>query len=59
MPEVVTNNRTGFIVNNVDEMIQIVKEIGSLNRIEIRTLSENKFNVSRIAKEYLSLFKSK
>ncbi len=56
MPEVVNDNRTGFIVNNENEMILALKKIPSISRKEVREFSEKLFDVKVIAKKYLELF---
>ena len=56
MPEVVTENITGLIVNSYDEMISAVDKIGRLEREKVRNFSEKLFDVKVIAKKYLELF---
>lgn len=58
MPEVVTDGVTGYIVNDINEMIIAIQKIGMLNREEVRRVAETRFDVKIIASQYLSLFKS-
>jgi glycosyltransferase involved in cell wall biosynthesis len=56
MPEVVTDGSTGFIVNNQNQIIDAIQKVFSLNRGQVRQISEAKFDVKVIAKQYLNLF---
>jgi glycosyltransferase involved in cell wall biosynthesis len=55
VPEVVTENVTGSVVTNEDEMIQAVRNITSINRTKCRSVAESNFDVQVIAAKYLSL----
>ena len=55
VPEVVTHRKTGLIVNNMGEMISALDEIVLINRQECRDFAFSKFDVSVVAKHYLSL----
>lgn len=56
MPEVVTDGLTGFIVNKQVEMKAAIDRISSLNRLEVRKIAEDRFDVKVVAKQYLKLF---
>jgi glycosyltransferase involved in cell wall biosynthesis len=56
VPEVVKENITGFIVQSGEEMAQKVAEIKEVNRQECRKEAEAKFNLPRLAAQYLELF---
>jgi glycosyltransferase involved in cell wall biosynthesis len=56
MPEVVTNGVTGFIVDNIEEMINAAGKINLISRRDVRTIAENNFDVKNIADQYLNLF---
>jgi glycosyltransferase involved in cell wall biosynthesis len=56
MPEVVTDGITGFIVENQEGMAIAISKISTLNRAEVRVVSEAKFDVKEITNKYLSLF---
>lgn len=56
MPEVVKDGVTGFIVDNENEMILALNKIPSINRAEVRIVSEKLFDVKIVAKKYLELF---
>jgi len=56
VPEVVQNNVTGYIVNNLTEMAEKIKSLNGINRGMCRATAENSFNIAAIANKYLSLF---
>lgn len=56
VPEVVKEGETGFVVDNVQEMIDAVKKIHSINRQTVRKDCEKRFSLDVIAKKYLQLF---
>ncbi|MHA7943019.1 glycosyltransferase [Formosa sp. 3Alg 14/1] len=56
VPEVVKDGVTGFVVNNVDEMIQAVLKIDEIDRNVVREDCVNRFSLEFIANEYLQLF---
>lgn len=55
VPEVVDNGITGFVVDDIDGMIQAVHDIQSIDRIECRKRAFEKFDVSVIAEQYLQI----
>lgn len=58
MPELIEDTKTGFIVNNIDEASEALKQIKNLDRKYISRYSRNKFSVSRMIKEYLKVYKT-
>lgn len=56
VPEVVKNEETGYIVDNVDEMINAVKNIDKIDRNKVRNDCVERFSLEVIAKQYLDLF---
>jgi len=57
VPEVIEDGVTGFIVTNQDEMIEKVPLLNNIDRMVCRKISEERFNLNKIAKQYLNLFK--
>jgi glycosyltransferase involved in cell wall biosynthesis len=53
--EVVNEGLTGYIVNNTQEMITAISNIHSISRQACRHTAVERFNTSKIAKEYLYL----
>lgn len=56
VPEVITELKSGFIVNTLDEMCHSIKNIHKINRSVCRLTAQKKFDKRTIANEYLSLF---
>jgi glycosyltransferase involved in cell wall biosynthesis len=52
VPEVVEDGVTGFIVDNEEQAIRAVNELGRLDRRVIRARFEERFAASRMANEY-------
>lgn len=52
IPEVIQQGRTGYIVNDVDEMTDFVKRISTINRRECRTYALKNFSVDLMVESY-------
>ncbi len=57
VPEVVVNNKTGFIVESEEEMIEAIKKIDSIDRQECRKHVEKNFTVEKMVNDYLEAYK--
>jgi len=57
MPELILNGRTGFLVSDIGGAVEALKNIKDLKRKDCRELAENKFTRSKMAEEYLSVYK--
>lgn len=55
VPEVVENELTGFIVENSMDMLNSINSVHLLNREKVRDYAASKFDVQRIAQNYLSI----
>lgn len=56
IPEIVNDGRTGFVVNNIEEAVIRVKEIGELSRLNCRQEVEDKFSLERMVDDYLKVY---
>ena len=56
MPELITNGKNGFLVNNSDEAIERIKEIDSISRMNCRKVVEEKFSKESMAKKYIEVY---
>jgi glycosyltransferase involved in cell wall biosynthesis len=54
--EVVANGVTGFIVNSVEEAIEAVGRIDTLDRHDCRAVFEQRFSVARMAARYVDVY---
>ncbi len=58
VPEIIDEGKTGFIVNDVEEAVEAVKNINSLLRSMVRKMFENRFTSARMARDYLKIYES-
>jgi glycosyltransferase involved in cell wall biosynthesis len=56
-PEIVAEGETGFLVNNVDEMVSAIKEIDEIDRTAVRRYVEQNFSAQVMAKNYIVIYK--
>ena len=57
IPEVVEEGITGFVVRNIDEAIEALEKVPTINRSLCRSKAIDRFNVDVIAQDYLNLVK--
>lgn len=58
VPELIIDGKTGFLVNNLDEMVEKVKKLEALDAAECRRHVESRFGVKRMTTNYLKLYES-
>jgi glycosyltransferase involved in cell wall biosynthesis len=56
LPETVDNGRTGFIVENVEEMAAALHEVAAIDREHCRRRASERFSLDRMADAYLALY---
>lgn len=56
VPEIIQNNKTGFIVKNISEAVKAIHNIDRINRFDCRKSAEEKFSVERMAEEYEKIY---
>jgi glycosyltransferase involved in cell wall biosynthesis len=56
MPELIENDRHGFLVHTVDEAINAVAHIPKIDRADCRRHVERRFTVDRMVREYLNVY---
>ena len=54
--EVIAHGRTGFLVNNVDEAVQLLHRIPEIDRAECRRNVEHRFSVDRMVDGYERIY---
>ncbi len=57
MPEIIQHNKTGFVVNTEQEMINAIKNINKIKRQDCRDWVEKNFSVERMVDDYEKLYK--
>jgi glycosyltransferase involved in cell wall biosynthesis len=56
MPELIRHGVSGYIVDDIDNAINAVTEIKSINRSECRADVEQRFTSSRMARDYVRVY---
>ncbi|GAC1664311.1 MAG: glycosyltransferase family 4 protein [Candidatus Acidiferrum sp.] len=56
VPEVMEDEVSGFVVNSVEEAVEAVKKIGSVDRAGCREVFEKRFSSVRMGQDYLKLY---
>ncbi|HKB38350.1 MAG TPA: glycosyltransferase family 4 protein [Gemmataceae bacterium] len=57
VPEVIADGVTGFVVDSLDQAVQAVDRIASLNRHACRAAFEERFDIARTARDYLEVYR--
>jgi Glycosyl transferases group 1 len=58
VPEVVEDGVTGFIVENEEQAVRAVGDLGRLDRRKVRARFEERFSADRMAREYESAYRA-
>jgi glycosyltransferase involved in cell wall biosynthesis len=56
LPEVIEHGRTGFIIHNVDEMIDAIRRIGEIDPEECRRVARERYSSARMVSDYMNLY---
>jgi glycosyltransferase involved in cell wall biosynthesis len=56
VPEIITNGKTGYIVESISEAVTALQHIYEISRVECRKTFENRFSATIMAKNYLRLY---
>lgn len=54
--EIIEHSRSGFIVDNPEDAVKAIQNIGALSRHECRKAFEERFTADRMAADYLSVY---
>jgi glycosyltransferase involved in cell wall biosynthesis len=57
MPELIMHQKTGFLVNTVEEAVDAVKQVKHINRLDCYKWSAYRFSCEKMVKDYLKLYK--
>jgi glycosyltransferase involved in cell wall biosynthesis len=57
MPELIQHEKTGFLVGTVDEAVDAIGQLGSINRAYCREWANSQFSKEKMAADYLGLYK--
>jgi glycosyltransferase involved in cell wall biosynthesis len=58
VPEVISEGKSGFIVESIDEAVAAVHSVSELDRHMIRRQFEKRFTVDRMAGKYVAVYES-
>lgn len=56
VPEIIQHNRSGFIVNNLEQAVEAAQHISLINRHACRICFEERFTSERMAVEYVNAY---
>ncbi len=56
IPEIVNHGVTGFICENVDEMVDAVGQVSLIDRKQCRATFDERFTADRMARDYVALY---
>lgn len=55
-PEIIVHGETGFLVDDLDEMVQYIPRINEIDRVVTRMHVEKNFSVQVMTKQYLEIY---
>jgi glycosyltransferase involved in cell wall biosynthesis len=58
VPEIIDEGVTGFVVDTVEEAIEATRNVHRLDRRQCRAVFERRFNVTRMAADYVALYET-
>ncbi len=58
VPEIVTPGGSGFIVGTLEEAVEALTRLETLDRRKVRETFEKRFTVERMARDYLSIYRA-
>jgi glycosyltransferase involved in cell wall biosynthesis len=56
VPEVIDDGLTGFVVDNTDAAVRAVERVAGLDRKRCRQVFEQRYSVSRMARDYVKIY---
>jgi len=56
MAELIIHNKTGFLVDSIDQAVEAVSDISKINRLECRDWSVGQFSQEKMVNEYIKLY---
>lgn len=57
MPELILDNKTGFLVNTIEEAADAVTQISSINRYDCRQWSASAFSTEKMTDDYIEVYR--
>src|SRR5262249_31907605 len=56
VPELISNRRTGFVVNSIEQAVAAVEQLETIDRRRCREVFEKLFSVERMTADYVSVY---
>jgi glycosyltransferase involved in cell wall biosynthesis len=56
LPETIEHGRTGFLVNNAEEMAQALRRTGEIDPLACRRVAEERYSAARMTQQYIELY---
>ncbi|TFG02863.1 MAG: glycosyltransferase family 4 protein [Promethearchaeota archaeon] len=56
MPEVVSDKKTGFLVESIEESVNVLDDIKGISRLNCRKWVEEKFSLDRMVDDYINVY---
>jgi glycosyltransferase involved in cell wall biosynthesis len=56
VPEIIDQGTSGFMVNSIDEAVETIGRLGSIDRAICRKIFEQRFSARRMALDYVSIY---
>ncbi|SHM48582.1 glycosyltransferase family 4 protein [Mucilaginibacter sp. OK098] len=56
MPELIKHEKTGFLVDNIDEAVEAINQVNNIKRRDCREWSESQFSCDKMVGDYLKLY---
>ncbi len=57
MPELIEDEKTGFLVNNIDEAVDVIPQIKTIDRHYCSQRAQSKFSVDKMTEDYIKVYK--
>jgi len=56
MPELIQHEKTGFLVNTIDEAVEVVNQVKNINREDCCNWAKSQFSREKMVDDYLKLY---
>lgn len=56
VPEIIQDKKSGYVVNDVSEMVEAIKNINKINRSDCLKRAENLFSVEKMVNGYIKIY---
>ena len=56
MPELIRDTETGFLVDTVEEAVEAVNQINTIDRVACHTWAASRFSKDKMVADYLGLY---